>query len=130
MALTLVASTDVVELICFDYPNLDIKKAIYGYDEEARRVASWRLDEAMMRLPELLVLTWLKACDHQLSVEKILAFEVDENPAFKDLDKEGTVCSLALSTEASHGVSRCLNSLRTSIYFFSLWLGMLVMEQP
>lgn len=58
----------------------------------------------MIRVSELLVLTWLKACDHQQSVEKILASEVDEDRAFKDLDEEAMVCSLALSAEASHGV--------------------------
>lgn len=41
------------------------------------------------------LLTWLKSCDHQLSVKKILLSDVDEDPAFKKLDEEVMACLLA-----------------------------------
>lgn len=86
MSLTLVASTDAVELICFNFPNLNIKKDICGYDVEARRAASHHITETMMRVPKLPVFSWLRAYDHPLSIREILASEVDEDTAFKELD--------------------------------------------
>lgn len=53
-----------------------------------------------MRVLEFSMLSW--SCDHQLSVEEILASEVDEDPAFKELDEKGMTCSFApLSAKAS-----------------------------
>lgn len=43
MAFTPLATTDEVELISLDFPKLDIKKDIYGYDKEARRLAGRHL---------------------------------------------------------------------------------------
>lgn len=98
MTLTPVVSTNVMELIILDFPNLDIRKDIYGYDEEARRNAFCHLAKAMMCVLELPMLNWLKSSDHLLTSKEILVADVNDDPAFKELDEAGVVCSLIAST--------------------------------
>lgn len=78
-----VATTNAMELISLDFSNLDS--------------ASQLLAEAMMRVPELPLLTWLKSSDHLLLAEEILFVEVDEDLAFRELDEAGVTWSFALS---------------------------------
>lgn len=83
MALTLVVSIDVVELICLDFPMLDIYKAGYEYDKEVKDKGSWQLVEAMMQVPNLPMLEQLKSRDHLLIAEEILHAKVGEDPTFR-----------------------------------------------
>lgn len=94
MALTPVVTIDRWKLINLDFPDLDIRKDIYGYDEEARRSVCRHLAEAMMRVLELPLLTWLKSSDNLLLTKEILSAKVDVDTLFKDLG-EGVTCSLA-----------------------------------
>lgn len=105
MTLTPVTSTSVVELIILGFLELNIGKDMYGYDEETQRSTSHHLSEAMIRVPDLPLLTWLKSCDHLLSPKEILSSEVDKDLAFKDLDEAGVTCPLAsLAAKATPNV--------------------------
>lgn len=85
------ASTNDIERIKLDFPDLDIHKTEYKYAEEVKNKASWQLGKAMMRVPNLLMLEWLKSSDQLLTVEEILNAEVHEDLTFKELDMVG-VC--------------------------------------
>lgn len=52
-ALNLVAMIDTVELISVDFPELDIRKTLYGYNEEARKKFGWLQVKAMLRVPNM-----------------------------------------------------------------------------
>lgn len=56
MTLTFVATIDEVELVRLDFPNLNIRKSQYGYDEVSRDKSSWLLVKTMVRVPEILLL--------------------------------------------------------------------------
>lgn len=88
------ATTNAIELISLDYPELNIKKAMYRYDEGAREKAGWLQVEATLKVLELPFLEQLKGVDHILSVDKVLRIDVDEDRIFRQLDKARVVCPL------------------------------------
>lgn len=94
MALTPIASTKAVELISFNYPDLNIKNANFGYDSEAKEKVGWLLAEAMMRASDLPFLEVVKLSDQPLTVEDVLKIEVDKDLMFRELDRSGHVCCL------------------------------------
>lgn len=88
------ATTDAIEMISLDFPELDIQKALYGYDEEVRKWAGWLQAEAMLSLPELPLLNHLKSVDHILSADEVLSMDVKEHKMFRELDRADFVCPL------------------------------------
>lgn len=106
MALTSVASTNAFELISLDFLGLDIYKSKDGYNKEAWRSVSHHLAEAIMRVPGLPLLNWLKSQDYLLMADVIPTAEVDEDLTFKELDKASVTCSpLSSIVEALNNVS-------------------------
>lgn len=83
-ALNLAATTDAIKLISLDHPELDIKKPMYGYDEEAREKAGWLQAEAMVNLPILPLIDELERMNHMLSAEEVMQVEVNEDIMFRE----------------------------------------------
>lgn len=81
------ATTNAIELISLDFPDLDIKKSDYMYDATTREQSRWHLAKAMLPVPELSLLELLKSSNHILKVEKVLKSEVDEDKMFRYFDK-------------------------------------------
>ena len=92
--INLLATTDAIDLISLDHPELDIKKPEYGYDSEVREKVNWRLAERLLKSPKFPLLTSLKAVEHVLSVDEVLKSKVNEDLMFRDLDNAGLVSSL------------------------------------
>lgn len=98
MSPTVTATTDIVELISYDCPKLDIRKVEYDLDEVARKRTCWIFSKAMLKVPKLPLLESLKQSDHLLTTEKILNNPVDKDLMFRDLDEVGLSCPLGLYT--------------------------------
>lgn len=47
-AISPVVTMDAIELISLDFPDLNIKKSDYGYDEVTRKRVACQLTEAML----------------------------------------------------------------------------------
>lgn len=93
-AINPLVTTEAIELISMDHPDLDIKKPDYGYGKYTREESGWCMSEEMMKTPSFPLLDVFKACDHVLSVEAILSSKVNEDLMIKDLDKAGHICLL------------------------------------
>lgn len=93
-AINPLATTETIELISQDFPDMDIKKSDYRYDKAAKEQSGWHMAEAMLRVSSFPLLDSLKSNDRILSPKEILKSEVDEDSMFMDLDKIGHVYSL------------------------------------
>lgn len=90
-ALNPAAMTDAIEMVNMDYPELDVKKAMYGYNEETIERVGWFQAKAMVKIHPLPLVEELEKIDHILSVDEVIRVEVDEDEIFRDLDKSGGV---------------------------------------
>lgn len=73
--LNLATTTDAIELISMNYPELETRKTMYGYNKEAKERAGWLQAEAMVKIPPLPFVEELEKMDHILSMEEVLYVE-------------------------------------------------------
>lgn len=86
-AINPLATSEAIELISLDFPDVNVKRPDYGYDKAVRKESGWRLVEAMLHLPEFSLLESLKSSDHILMADEVLKSKVDKDKMFLDLDK-------------------------------------------
>lgn len=87
-------TTNSIDLIFLDHPELDIKKPEYGYDSDVRERVNWRLAKRILKSVEFPLLISLKGVDHMLTAEEVLKSETDEDFMFRDLDNAGIISPL------------------------------------
>lgn len=88
------ATTDSIDLISLDHPDLDIKKPEYSYDKDVRKQVNWRLAERILKATDFPLLNSLKDVDHLLTPKEVLKLVVDENLMFRESDEAGIVSLL------------------------------------
>lgn len=93
-AFNLVATIDAIKMISLDFLELDIRKTLYGCDEEVRKRPKWLQAEAMLSLLKLPLLNHLKSVDQILSADEVLSMDVEEGRMFRQLHRTGLVCPL------------------------------------
>lgn len=82
--------TNTLLVVTVANPKANLKRPEFGFDLATKVAVNIRLDEVLMRIPDLFV----QRLDKLLMAKYIIELKADDSPTFTQMDKEGVLCTL------------------------------------